>query len=99
MADAYTNPYPETDLFLPTLANEYLAYEFKDNLSLLDNCVGEGPAAPIRLVDFGFLREGGIYVQQPRFKKVSAWSPGATWPIRRAAWTRSSSPRPKNAAS
>jgi hypothetical protein len=68
MADAITNP---SDMFIPELAQEYLGYEFKDSLGVLGALAGPEAERPIRLINFGFLQNGGVYVQGPRFKKIA----------------------------
>lgn len=72
MADAFTI---YSDLYVPEALADYIGYEFYKSLDVLGNLTSAGPLgdrAPIRLVNFDKLKNGGHYIHQPKLSPVSS---------------------------
>lgn len=72
MADAYTLP---SDLYVPEALQSYIGYEFYKSLGPMENLTSQGKLgdrAPVKVVGFDVLRDGGHYVHQPVIKAVSS---------------------------
>jgi hypothetical protein len=72
MADAYTLP---SDLYVPEALQRYIGYEFYKSLGVFEKLTSQGPLglnAPVKLVNFDVLRDGGHYVHQPVVSPVTS---------------------------
>ena len=72
MADAFTL---YSDLYVPEALQRYIGYEFYKSLGALEVLTSGGPLgdrAPVKLVGFDALKNGGHYIHQPVIKPVSS---------------------------